>query len=130
MVSELLSSWLLKLDRKFQYEKHKVAIIVDNCPTYQNIQSKLKAINLAFLPPNTTSKSQPCDEGIIQYLKVHYRKHLLLQLITAIEARIGFELISLMLFMYHGTVLQSVLCLVVSSAVVLYLQKVRIKILL
>ena len=42
MVSELLSSWLLKWDRKFQLEKRKVAILVDNCPAHQNIQSKLK----------------------------------------------------------------------------------------
>ena len=37
MVSRLLSSWLLKLDRKLQFEKRKVAILVDNCPAHQNI---------------------------------------------------------------------------------------------
>ena len=34
MVSELFSSWLLKLDRKFEHEKHKIAMVLDNCPAH------------------------------------------------------------------------------------------------
>ena len=88
MVSSLFSSWLTKLDSRFVTEKRKVAMVVDNCPAHPNI---LKAITLVFLPPNTTSKSQPCDQGIIQNLKLHYRKHLILQLLTSIEAGTEFQ---------------------------------------
>ena len=38
-----------------------------------------------FLPPNTTSHTQPMDQGIIANLKHHYRSILLKQLIVAID---------------------------------------------
>ena len=82
MVSELLTSWLTKLDGRFVREK-RIAMVVDSCPAHPNIQSNLKAITLVFLPPNTTSKSQPCDQSIIHNLKLHYRKHLIMQLLTS-----------------------------------------------
>ena len=31
---------------------------------------------VSFLPPNTTSVSQPMDQGVIRCLKAHYRKRL------------------------------------------------------
>ena len=66
-------------------------MVVDNCPAHPNTQSSLKAIKLVFLPPNTTSKSQPCDQGIIQNMKLHYRKQLVFQLICSIEAKKEFQ---------------------------------------
>ena len=88
MVSDIFSSWLVKLDKKFQREHRRVAVVVDNCPAHPNIQATLKAVKLVFLPPNTTSQLQPCDQGIIQNLKVHY---MLITLIAAIEAKEEFS---------------------------------------
>ena len=72
-------------------KKRTIAMVVDNCPVHPNIQSNLKPITLAFLPPNTTSKCQPCDQGIIQNLKLHYRKHLIMQLLTSVEVGTDFQ---------------------------------------
>ena len=47
-------------------------LIVDNCPPHPHVEG-LKAIYLLLLPPNTTSKTQPMDQGIIRSLKAHYR---------------------------------------------------------
>ncbi|GBB97721.1 hypothetical protein RclHR1_03050010 [Rhizophagus clarus] len=40
-------------------------------------------IEIKFLPPNTTAHLQPCDKGIINSFKAHYRKLLLQNLIKA-----------------------------------------------
>lgn len=66
MNGELFEEWLRKLDHKFEREGRKVAMIVDNCPAHPAI-SGLKAIDLIFLPPNTTSCTQPMDQGVIRY---------------------------------------------------------------
>ncbi|XP_062606703.1 tigger transposable element-derived protein 4-like [Saccostrea cucullata] len=61
-------------------------MIVDNCPAHPKVDG-LKAIRLFFLPPNTTSKTQPMDQGIIQNLKVHYRKQVILKQLQSIEKK-------------------------------------------
>ena len=63
MDSEMFSDSVRRLDAKFD-----VALIIDNCPAHPNVDN-LKAIELVFLPPNTTSKTQLMDQGIIRALK-------------------------------------------------------------
>ena len=91
MVSDLFTKWLTKLDKQYQRAGRKVAMVIDNCPAHPNVQTSLEAMKLIFLPHNTTSKLQPCDEGIIQNLKMQYRKYLLIKLIAAIEAKEEFS---------------------------------------
>ena len=76
MISDLFSSWLMNLDKRFVCAGRKIVLVIDNCPAHPNIEASFKAIKLLFLPPNTTVKLQPCDQGIIQNLKVRYRKYL------------------------------------------------------
>lgn len=78
ITSELFTAWLK------QRQKRKVAMIVDNCPAHPKVKD-LKAITLFFLPPNTTSKTQPMDQGIIQNLKIHYRKLVIMKQLKSIE---------------------------------------------
>ncbi|KFM79111.1 Tigger transposable element-derived protein 4, partial [Stegodyphus mimosarum] len=68
----MFTDCIVKLDERFLREKHKVGLIIDNCPAHPN--TVLKAIKFIFLPPNTTSVLQPCDQGIIQNMKFFYRK--------------------------------------------------------
>ena len=86
MTGDLYTSWLWKLDRAFQKEKRKVLLFVDNCSAHPVVNG-LKSIKVVFLPPNTTSKLQPMDQGIIKNLKVHYRKNLLLKYIAAVDSK-------------------------------------------
>ena len=60
------------LDMKFHGESRKVALIIDNYPAHPNVDN-LKAIELVFSPPNTSSKTQPMNQGVIRALKAFYR---------------------------------------------------------
>ena len=61
MDSEIFSDYVRKLDTKFDADY----------PAHPNVDN-LKAIQLVFLPPNTTSKTQPMDQGVIRALKAFY----------------------------------------------------------
>lgn len=84
VTSDLFVSWLQKLDRKFLLQGRSVAMIVDNCPAHPTVDD-LKAIKLMFLPPNTTSVLQPCDQGIINCFKRNYRKAVMQRYLVHID---------------------------------------------
>ncbi|XP_065642745.1 tigger transposable element-derived protein 4-like [Hydra vulgaris] len=84
MDSKIFTDYVRRLDAKFNAEGRKVALIIDNCPAHPNIEN-LKAIVLVFLRPNTTSKTQPMDEGIIRALKTFYRTNVVRRQIKYID---------------------------------------------
>ena len=75
MDSTLFEKWFGELDVKFQKENRKIALIVDNCPAHPTA-ADLSNVKLIFLPPNTTSVSQPTDQGVRRCLKAFYRRRL------------------------------------------------------
>ena len=58
---------------------------MDNCPAHPEIGG-LKTIELCFLSTNTTSITQPMDQGVIRSLKAKYRSRMTQQIIKAIDA--------------------------------------------
>ena len=66
-----------------QFEQRHIMMFVDNCSAHPDIQ--LSHVKLVFLPPNTTSRLQPCDAGIIQAVKMQYRKQLLRHVLRKME---------------------------------------------
>lgn len=82
MTSVVFEEWLHKWDARLTRNKRKIALFVDNCTAHPHVQS-LQSIELIFLPPNTTSEIQPCDQ---EMLKVHYRKNMVKRLICAINS--------------------------------------------
>ena len=66
MDGTLFEEWLHELHRKFEMQGRKFVMIVDNCPAHSKVLG-LKAINLQFLPPNTTSCIQAMDQVVISY---------------------------------------------------------------
>ena len=91
MVSELFTEWLCSFDRKMHCQRRKVAMIVDNCRAHPSVQG-LKAVTLVFLPPNTTSVTQPMDQGVIQSLKVQYRNLVMHRQAECIDNKTKFEM--------------------------------------
>ena len=85
MDGDLFTEWLKELDRKFAAQDRKIALTVNNCPTHLIVGS-LKAIELIFLPPNTTSKTQSMDQGVIRSLNTFYHHSIIKRYITSIDA--------------------------------------------
>ena len=85
MDSDLFEEWVRELDRKFEQQNRKVVLIIDNCPAHPAIGG-LKAIQLCFLPPNTTAVTQPMDQGVTRSLKAKYRSRLIKLIIKAIDS--------------------------------------------
>lgn len=84
MNSDLFEEWVKELDRRFKSENRNVVLIVDNCPAHPRIDH-LANLKLIFLPPNTTSVSQPMDQGVIRSLKAHYRRRAVQMLIRSLD---------------------------------------------
>ncbi len=86
MTGEILDKVLTKLNRKFSSQSRSVALLLDNAGCHPHeLDGKYSHIKLIFLPPNTTSKLQPLDAGIIQNFKVHYKTILLRYILSKID---------------------------------------------
>ena len=81
----LFQEWVRDLNKMFESEKRKVALIIDNCPAHPIIDH-LSHVKLVFLPPNTTSVSQPMDQGIIRCLKANYRKRVVKLILRSLDS--------------------------------------------
>ena len=95
MDGKLFEEWPRELDRKFAFEGRNLAFVIDNCPARPHIDN-LKAIKLYFLPPNTTSKTQPMDQGVIRSLKAKYPKNVVREIIQSLEKKKTLSKISLL----------------------------------
>lgn len=85
MTSALFTDWLQTVDKGFRRQRREVALILDNAPSHPTL--KLTNVTLFFLPPNTTSVTQPMDQGIIQSMKTKYRAFLVHKIIHKMDSR-------------------------------------------
>ena len=74
MTSDIFRTWIKCLNSKMKRHDRKILLFIDNCSAHPDV--KASNVLVKFLPPNTTSKLQPCDAGIIQTVKMNYRKKL------------------------------------------------------
>lgn len=86
MTSMIFEQEIRKWDLELRKNNRKILLLVDNCPAHPSLQN-LKNINLVFLPPNTTAKLQPMDQGVIRSFKVHYRRLMILKIIENMEEK-------------------------------------------
>jgi len=61
MTAVIFCDWLLSCDKEL---KRPILLLVDNCIAH-NVDVTFKNIRMVFLPANTTSIIQPCDQRII-----------------------------------------------------------------
>jgi len=66
MTRQLWRQIIEKLERKMKSEKRKIALIVDSVATHKKLlPERFEHVALFYLPPGTTSKSQPMDAGVL-----------------------------------------------------------------
>jgi hypothetical protein len=77
MLTSLFQEWLQEFDRQVgqKHRGQRVLLLLDNCSSHKLGNLALSYVDVYFLPPNTTSKLQPMDAGIIISFKKHYRYH-------------------------------------------------------
>lgn len=89
MTSFLFSEWFAKQFvpsvKKFNEENGlppRALLLIDNAPSHpSDMRLVCGDIKAVFLPPNVTSLLQPMDQGVLQNIKLSYRKMLLRYLI-------------------------------------------------
>ncbi|XP_060968659.1 CENP-B homolog protein 2-like [Cannabis sativa] len=83
----LFNEWLQWFDRRMDRD---VLHLLDNCIAYGKRENHppLCRTKVMFLPPNTTSKIQPCDAGIIRNFKGYYRQQFNRQILKRIEEHV------------------------------------------
>ena len=78
MTGDILHDILGSLNRKPRAKSRSILLLIDNSSCHpSDLEGKYSNIRALFLPPNTTSKLQPLDLGIIQNFKLYYRKLLM-----------------------------------------------------
>ncbi|KAL5155498.1 ARS-binding protein 1 [Glycine soja] len=83
MTSVLFDEYVRSFDQMMH--GRRVLLVVDNCPAHPRNIEGLRNIELFFLPPNMTSKIQPCDVGIIRAFKMHYRRRFYRKILEGYE---------------------------------------------
>src|SRR6266516_5743718 len=75
MLTVLFQEWLRSFDHQVavKHGGERVLLLLDNCPSHGIGGLDLPHVDIHFLPPNTTSKIQPMDAGIIVAVKRRYR---------------------------------------------------------
>ncbi|POM70175.1 LOW QUALITY PROTEIN: Hypothetical protein PHPALM_13429 [Phytophthora palmivora] len=73
MTGVLFREWLRSLDNDMENQRRKVLLMIHNTSSHCTTGMVHRSVKVLYLPPNTTSKLQPLDAGIIAALKMRYR---------------------------------------------------------
>jgi len=83
MTGPICLEWLAAFARHTYQPGRRVLLLWDNHSAHEIATKALQQgsihynhVEIMFLPPNSTSRYQPLDQGIISALKVHYKKSL------------------------------------------------------
>jgi len=77
MLTTTFQEWLQEFDYQVgqKHRGERVLLLLDNCSSHKTENLTLSYVDVYFLPPNTTSKLQPMDAGIIMAFKKYYRHY-------------------------------------------------------
>ena len=81
----LFSTWLSYWHQQLTRENKKVLLLLDNFKGHKVNQNDYPLITFQFLPPSSTSLTQPLDGGIIAAFKSKYFKMFIKYIISQID---------------------------------------------
>ncbi|CAI6365443.1 unnamed protein product [Macrosiphum euphorbiae] len=84
MTGSIMEDWLHTFNNKLKKQNRRVILFLDNATCHPHLN--LSNVHLAWLPANTTSLTQPMDQGIIYSIKVNYRKMVLQSLLASMDS--------------------------------------------
>ncbi len=92
MTQVIFLEWLKGFDARMA--RRNVLLIMDNCSAHISLMQfayvvTLRNTTVFYLPPNTTSKIQPCDTRIIRSLKAYYRRRFNRLLIQCLQDKVA-----------------------------------------
>jgi len=85
MTGNIFGRWIESLNHTNRLKHRRILVLVDNASSHI-VSEELDYVKVQFLPPNTTPYLQPCDAGIINSFKTHYRK-LYLQTVSTLKKK-------------------------------------------
>ncbi len=84
MTGDRFTAWLKDLNAQMVRKNRKILLVIDNCPAHPKNVS-LTNVHIEFLPANTTSCTQPMDQGVIKVTKQKYRRRLVQRYVHEID---------------------------------------------
>jgi hypothetical protein len=85
MTEKIFTDLMIKLNKRFKSQNLKILLLLDNCSSHPELSLTNIELLFLFLPPNTTSRLQPLDAGIIRSFKQRYRNQMLDYIIEMIK---------------------------------------------
>jgi hypothetical protein len=87
MTVSIFQEWIKIFDKIIRLENpdRKVLLLLDNVGSHKLNGVQLKNTELLFLPPNSTTRIQPLDAGIISSFKAKYKQKFIRYLLQQIE---------------------------------------------
>ncbi|KAI6658194.1 Tigger transposable element-derived protein 6 [Oopsacas minuta] len=90
MNGDIFSWWINEFESLMYQAGRKVLLFMDNATVHNIVeQMEFRAVKVVFFPKNTTCSTQPCDAGIIQTVKLLYRKQLHNFILSALTHECG-----------------------------------------
>ena len=92
MIAEILTGNVTTFNNKMKSEKMKVLLFVDNCSASPGLE--FAKVEIQFFQPNTTSKDEQMDLGILKCLKRNCKNQVNKRCVAALDSGINIEAIS------------------------------------
>ena len=84
-VSSVYAKWLADLSEDWgAFTSRRGFLIMDNASEH-DASATDDRFDIDWLPPNTTARFQPCDQGVINATKSTYRRGMMLDMLTAFD---------------------------------------------